>query len=227
MSARKATSWGAGPRASHAGGVRFVLRCWLDHGTRRPRGRPQAPRNVHRLDRRARTASPRLRGRGQRGGRGAGRLLRHHRRDAAGRQRGPGAGQRPRHPGRRAPGRAAAGGRGRDDHAARRRQVRRQVLRGLRRPARRRRRPWSTRCPCGSRWRSAATGTSGRRPTSAATPTGPLVQAARRPTRPAPRSRSGRTTTIFETTEWSLRDAVPAVPGDGLPEQGPGHHHHG
>ena len=47
--------------------------------------------------------------------------------------------QRPRHPRRQAPGREAPGGRGRPDHAARRRQVRRQVLRRLRRPARRRR----------------------------------------------------------------------------------------
>ena len=47
--------------------------------------------------------------------------------------------QRPRHPGRHAPGGEAAGRRGRADHAARRRQVRRQVLRRLRRPARRRR----------------------------------------------------------------------------------------
>ena len=47
--------------------------------------------------------------------------------------------QRPRHPGRRAPGREAPGRRGRADHAARGREVRQPVLRGLRRPARRRR----------------------------------------------------------------------------------------
>ena len=66
-------------------------------------------------------------------------LLRHDRSHAPRRRRSPGPRQRPRHPRRRAPGGAPPGGRGRDDHAARGRQVRQQVLRGLRRPARRRR----------------------------------------------------------------------------------------
>ena len=48
-------------------------------------------------------------------------------------------GRRPRHPGGHAQGRGALGGRGRHDRAARRRQVRQQLLQGLRRPARRRR----------------------------------------------------------------------------------------
>ncbi len=52
-----------------------------------------------------------------------------------------------------------AGRRGRADHAARRRQVRRRRLQGLRRPARRRRLGASTRCPSGSRSRSSATAT--------------------------------------------------------------------
>ena len=34
-------------------------------------------------------------------------------------------------------------------------------------------------------------------------------------------------TEIFETTEWSYENAVPAAAGDGLPEQEPGHLHHG
>ena len=115
------------------------LRRELDHRPRGPRGRPQAPRHVHRLHRRARPAPPGPGGRRQRRRRGAGRLLRHDRGDAAGRRRRAGRRQRPRHPGRHAPGREAAGRRGRADHAARRRQVRRRVLRRVRRPARRRR----------------------------------------------------------------------------------------
>ena len=75
----------------------------LDHRSRGSGGGPQAPRHVHRLDRRARPAPPGLGGRRQRGRRGAGRLLRHDRRDAAGRRRRAGRRQRPRHPGRPAP----------------------------------------------------------------------------------------------------------------------------
>ena len=47
------------------------------------------------------------------------------------------------------PSEGRAGRRGRADRAARRRQVRRRRLRGVGRPARRRRRRWSTRCPPG------------------------------------------------------------------------------
>ena len=184
-------------------GVRFVLRCTLDHGTGGPGGRPQAARNVHRLDRRARPASSRLRGRGQRRRRGAGRLLRPHRRDAARRRRGPGAGQRPRHPGGRAPGGAPPGGRGRADHAARGRQVRRQVLRGLRRPARRRR----------VRGERAVGAARGRDPPGRVRLA--AVLRARRPdaarcSRGEPTDETGTTITfwpdgtIFETTDWSF-----------------------
>ena len=57
-------------------------------------------------------------------------------------------------------------------------------------------------------------------------PMGPLV-------RGAASDETGTTITfwpddaIFETTEWSYENAVPADAGDGLPEQGPGHHHRG
>ena len=43
------------------------------------------------------------------------------------------------------------------DDPARRRQVRLRLLRGLRRPARRRHLAWSTRCPTGWTWRSTGT----------------------------------------------------------------------
>ena len=61
---------GAPPRRRH------VVRRLRDPGARGPRGGPQAPGHVHRLDRRARPAPPDLGDRGQRGRRGAGRLLR-------------------------------------------------------------------------------------------------------------------------------------------------------
>ena len=55
---------------------RTALRRPGHHRPRGPRGGPQAPRHVHRLDRRPRAAPPRLRGRRQLGRRGARRLLR-------------------------------------------------------------------------------------------------------------------------------------------------------
>src|SRR6202041_2190785 len=58
---------------SCSGGVfRFVIRCALDHGSGGAGGRPQAPRHVHRLDGRARPASPPSGGWKERGGRGPG-----------------------------------------------------------------------------------------------------------------------------------------------------------
>ncbi len=77
-----------------------VLRRHLDPGPRRPGGGPQAPRHVHRLDRRARSAPPGLRGRRQLRRRGARRLRDDHRRHAARRRRRPRRRQRSRHPGR-------------------------------------------------------------------------------------------------------------------------------
>ena len=118
---------------------RGEVRRQCDQRTRGPRGGAQASRHVHRLDRRAGPAPPRLRSGGQRGRRGPGRLLRPHRGDPAGRRRSQRRGQRPRHPGghRARPGEARR--RGRAHRAARGRQVRRRRLRGLRRSARRRR----------------------------------------------------------------------------------------
>ena len=110
------------------------------HRARGPDRGPQAPRHVHRLDRPPRAAPPGLRGGRQLGRRGD-RRPRHqgHRHPAPGQQRH-GRRRRPRHPGREAPEDAQAGRRGRDDHAPRRRQVRRRRrLQGLGRPARRRR----------------------------------------------------------------------------------------
>ena len=84
------------------------------------------------------------------------------------RQLGDRRGQRPRHPGRHAPDREPARGRGRDDRAARRRQVRRQGLQGLRRSARRRRVGGQRAVATGSSSRSAATARSTTRSTRAA-----------------------------------------------------------
>ena len=110
------------------------------HRPRGTRGRPQAPGHVHRLDRAARSAPPRLRGRRQLRRRGARRpLQRGHGHDPPG-QLGHRRRRRPRDPGRGHGEGEAPGGRGRADGAARRRQVRRgRRLQGLRRSARRRR----------------------------------------------------------------------------------------
>ena len=107
-----------------------------------PRPGPQAARHVHRVHRSGGSPPPHLGGRRQLRRRGDGRLLHAHRRHAAGRRRLPRRRQRSRHPGRSVPLRPAQGqerGRGRAHRAARRRQVRRRGLQGLRRPARRRR----------------------------------------------------------------------------------------
>ena len=109
---------------------------------RRPGGGAQAPRHVHRRHlRRHRPAPPGVRGRRQLDRRGAGRLLRRHRRHHPHRQLDLGDRQRPRHPDRREDGRQARaqalGRRDRADRAARRRQVQPEQLQGLGRPARR------------------------------------------------------------------------------------------
>ena len=114
------------------------LRRRQDQGPRRARGRPQAARDVHRLDRPDRAASPRLRDRRQLDRRSAGRLLRSGQRHDSHRRLGDGHRQRPRHPDRSARERQIGRG-GRPHRAARRRQVRQRQLQGVRRPARRRR----------------------------------------------------------------------------------------
>ena len=86
-----------------------------------------------------RAASSRRRNPRQRDGRGGGRPCQLHRGDAGGRQFPHRPRQRPRHPGRSAPKiQESERAGGHPDHAAFRRQIRRQGLRHLRRPARRR-----------------------------------------------------------------------------------------
>ena len=142
----------------------------------------------------ARPAPPGLRGCGQLGGRGAGRLLRHGLGDDPSRRLRHGHRQRPRHPGREDGEGGQVRPRGRPDRPARRRQVRRgRRLQGLRRPARRRRLRRQRALGRARRRRSGATATPGASPTSAA-PRRARWSRARRRTRPARRSPSGRTT---------------------------------
>ena len=115
------------------------LRRQQDQGPRGTRGGPHAARDVHRVHELHGSPPPRLRGRGQFGGRGAGRLLRPHRGRDPQRQLGHRGGQRPRHPGGHAPAGGEVGrGSGPDDPPLRR-EVRERRLQGLGRPARRRR----------------------------------------------------------------------------------------
>ena len=179
------------------------------HRPRGPRGGAQAPRHVHRLDRRPRPPSPDLRGHGQLGRRGARGRVRPRRDRDPPRQLGHGDGQRARHPGRDAREGEAPGRRGRAHRAARRRQVRRRRrLQGLRRPARRRRlrRQRAVRearadhLARGSRVdpvlrarRAAGRAEEGRRPPTGAaraSPSCPTSRSSRRSTTSAPRSSS-------------------------------------
>ncbi len=123
-------------KRAKAGGIRLHGR--QHPGPRGPRGRPQAARHVHRLDRRPRPASPRLGGRRQLDRRGDGRPGDDHPRDDRDRRHGHRVRRRPRRPGRQAFDRQGRP-RGRPHRAPRRRQVRRRRLQGLRRPPRRRR----------------------------------------------------------------------------------------
>ena len=111
----------------------------FDPGPQGSGGGAQAPGHVHRVDQRERPAPPRLRGGGQRDRRGAGGPLRLHQRHHPRRQLDHGPGQRARDPGGHAPDREDAGRRGGAHGAARRRQVRQELLQGVGRPARRRR----------------------------------------------------------------------------------------
>ena len=174
-------------------------------------------------------APPRLGGRRQLGRRGDGRLLQPHRRHAPGRRRLPGRGRRSRHPGRPVPLRPAQGqerGRGRADRAARRRQVRRRQLQGLRRPPRRRRLASSTRCRSGWSSRSTSTArTTARSSPRAASPRASWSGSAPRRRgagRPAPPSPSGRIPPSSLGGHRVPRPDRARAPADhGLPEQGP------
>ena len=193
----------------------------LDHRPRGPRGRPQAARHVHRLDLRARPAPPGVGGRRQLRRRGAGRLRRPHRGHAARRRRRPGHGQRPRHAGRHAPDAEAADRRGHPHRAARRREVRRQGLRGLRRPARRRRLGRQRAVAAGSRSTIERDGFALDQPYVDQKPAEPLQKGEPSTKHRHDASRSGPTPTIFETTDVLVRDDQPPAAGDGVPEQGP------
>ena len=146
-----------------------------------------------------------------------------HRRHPAGRRRLPGRRQRPRHPGRRQPEYKMSGVEIALTKLARRRQVRRRRLQGLRRPARRRR---------VGRQRAVEQARRRGRPRRQAPPHG--VRRRRRAEArklkvvgDAPRGRTGTTVTfwpdpiVFETTEFAARDDPRAAPDDGVPQQGP------
>ncbi len=191
----------------------------VDPGPRRTGGGPQAPQHVHRLHVRARPAPSGLGGRRQLSRRGAGRPCRPHRCDAPGRRRGAGRGQRPWHAGRHAPDAKQADGRGDPHHAARRREVRRQGLCGLRRTARRGR-------VGGQRAEPPARGRDrpGRLPLVAALPKsapggaadqGREVQAHRHDGDILGRPGDLRDHHLL------VRDDQPPFAGDGFPEQGP------
>ena len=188
------------------------------HRPRGSRGGPQAPGHVHRVDRPARPAPPRLRGRRQLGRRGARRLLRRASTSrstpttrsrssttaAASRSAIDGEGGQP-------------GRRGRAHRPARRRQVRRRRrLQGLRRPARRRRLGRQRAVASRSTSRSAATATSGRqelrarraRRTTCSKGEADRARPARRsPSCPTPRS-SRRSTSTSRSLEQRLRETA-------------------
>ena len=185
------------------------------------RGGPQAPRHVHRLHRRARPAPPDLGDRGQRGRRGPRRLLRPivSTLNADG---GTGRRQRSRHPDRHRAARSCP----RDPGAhgpARRRQVRRWRLQGVRWPARGRRLRSST--PLRP---VVAEGQEPRPPVAAepspsAARTAPGGPSARwsRASAPAPRSRSGPPRHLRDHVVPS--ETITSRIRDGLPQQGPEH----
>ena len=124
-----------------AGRASDDVRRLADRGPRGPRAGPQAAGHVHRLDRPERPPPPGLGGRRQLRRRGHGRLLHPHRRDAA----APTAACRVVDDGRGIPVDPHPKYKGKSGaevvltDPARRRQVRRRRLQGLRRPARRRR----------------------------------------------------------------------------------------
>ena len=124
--------------------------------------------------------------------RGDGRLRDEGRGHAARRRRRPGGGRRPWHPGGHAPGGEAARPRGHPHHAALGRQVRRRLLRGVRRSARRRHLGGQRAVHPDGHRDAQATATSGRRATSTRSRRTPSSRASR-PTSPAPTSRTGPT----------------------------------
>ena len=130
---------GAPPGGPASGRCNRLLQREAPVGPRGPRRGPQAPGHVHRLDRRPRPAALPLGDLRQLGRRGPWRLLHARRGHPARRRLRRGAGQRPGHPGGQRAEDQALRRRTGHDPAARGRQVRRRLLHGLRRPARRRR----------------------------------------------------------------------------------------
>ncbi len=129
--------------------------------------------------------------------------------------------QRPRHPGRHAPGREEVDRRGRPDDPARRRQVRRRRLRGVRRTARRRQlgrqRPLAQ-----ARGRGEAAGQR--------LPPDLSRRCARRPAQEGREDRRDRhddhllaEQRHLRDRRLRLRDPAHPVPADGVPQQGPAH----
>ena len=108
-------------------------------GARRTRSGTQTARHVHRLDRLPRPHALPLGDHRQLRRRGARRARLAHRRRPARRRQRRGARQGARHPGRHRTAHRSVRRRGRLHEAARRRQVRRRLVRGIRRPPRRRR----------------------------------------------------------------------------------------
>ena len=163
----------ANPASKHA---TEHVRCKFHPGSRGPRGRQAAAWHVHRVDGAEGSPPSRVGDRGQLHRRGARRAL------LGDPDRRPPGQLRLRHRRRsRAAGRhdeqvRQVGGRGHPHHAARRRQVRRPGLQGLRRPARRRRLGGQRARPSGWRSRSGARGTCGASATSAGFPKGKLTK---------------------------------------------------
>ena len=135
----------------------------------------------------------------------------------------PGRRRRPRHPGRHRRVRGQAGGRGRADRAARRRQVRRRRLLGLRRPARRRRlrRQRAVR-PAGRRGHARGPRLAAELHRSASRCAAGAGRG--RPTRPGRRSPSGPSPDDLRDDGLRLRDAAQPVPAVCVPQQGPDDH---
>ncbi len=138
-------------------------------------------------------------------------------------RRGPGRRQRPRHPRRHRRDGGQARRRGRPHRAARGRQVRRRRLRGLRRPARRRRLGRQRAVATGSRSRSAGRGTSGGRRTGGGVPDAPLAEG-----EATDRDRHDGHLLAeprhLRDHRLRLRDPALALPADGVPQQGPADH---
>ncbi len=198
------------------------LRRQRDPGARGPRGSAQAPRHVHRVHGTARSAPPGERDRRQLRRRGPRRVRQRHPDHHAQGRRDPRRRRRPRHPGRHPPRRGDLHGRARPHQAARRRQVRRRRIRGVRRPARRRqlRRERAVRAP---RRRGPPPGRRvapelHHRRAGRTSPEGRGIPRDRHDHHLLAEPRDLRDRRV------RLRHPPRALPADGVPQQGPGAH---